>query len=1154
MQNEKIKILLIEDDPAEADLIMQMLAQQRTQEYTVEHIECLADALALLEKQLFDCILVDLGLPDSQGLETALAVRNQAKLTPVAIITIFDDEETALEALKMDIQDYLVKGEINSTALARSIRYAIQRKNITEKLRESEERFTSFMHHMPVAAWIKDIEGRYVYANTEAERIFAITLDALQGKTDRDIFPEEIARQFTDNDRRTFSEGGKLQTTEVLRQTDGIEHHSIVNKFVVNTPDDKPRFIAGVALDITELMQAENALRESEKKFSRIFDTVPVGITISDLADGRFVEINREGERLSGYRRDEVIGRTSLEFNIWHDPVERARMVDEVLKEGAVRDWEMTFHTKEGKLLQGFFSAVVIEIAGKKHLLSMVSDITERKQAEEALRRNEARLRRFYDSGMLGVFYWNMAGKVIDGNDKFLQMIGYTREDLLSGNIDWVNMTPPEYRHLNERSLEELKATGVNKVPWEKVYRRKDGGLLPVIIASAMLDKERFNGVSFVLDITERKKLERELERFASFPRLNPAPIMELNSDGRVTFCNRAAQDIVGKTCFDSSNPFIPADMPDLLSDLRQQKPGQYIRAVEINGRHFDELVYLAPEFDAVRIYTMDVTERRHLEVERSRLAAVVESSDDAIIAMTLDGIIVEWNGGAEKLYGYLASEIKGLHVSTLAPADRVTEVQQILDKIGHGGVEHLETVRMTKDGRSIPVLLTLSPIKDAAGRVTGASSIAHDITNRKRAEEAVEKANRQLADDLEAMKTLQELGMLFLHEKNSEQILSEIVNAAIIVSNADFGNIQIRDPATSSLRIAAQRGFPQWWLDYWNVVHEGKGACGTALERGGRVIVEDIERSPIFAGTEALEVQLRAGVRAVQCTPLYGRDGTVLGMFSTHYKTPRRPSDRELRFLNLLARQAADFIEQVQLREQLEARATELEYTNRELQTFNYSVAHDLRQPLDTIGGYCQAIKMLCGDRLDQECTGYLKGAYDGITRMNQLIEALLNFSRMAHVELHREPVDLSKLARELAEGLRVTNPQRRVTFRIADDVTVEGDQKLLRLVLDNLLGNAWKYTVLREEAIIEWGSTEIDGTIAYFVRDNGPGFDMADAEKLFQPFKRLPGAEEIRGFGIGLATVERIIRRHGGRIWAEGVPEKGATFWFTLPAKKRG
>jgi signal transduction histidine kinase len=166
----------------------------------------------------------------------------------------------------------------------------------------------------------------------------------------------------------------------------------------------------------------------------------------------------------------------------------------------------------------------------------------------------------------------------------------------------------------------------------------------------------------------------------------------------------------------------------------------------------------------------------------------------------------------------------------------------------------------------------------------------------------------------------------------------------------------------------------------------------------------------------------------------------------------------------------------------------------------------------------------------------------------MNQMIDALLNFSLMAHAQLSRGRVDLSSMAKAVAAELQGTKAARRVTFQIAEGISTDGDPSLLRVVLDNLLANSWKYTVKQEKAVIEFGVKEIDGVPAYFVRDNGAGFDKTDAEKLFLPFQRLPGAEECKGFGIGLATVERIIRRHGGKIWAEGEPGKGACFYFTL------
>jgi len=228
--------------------------------------------------------------------------------------------------------------------------------------------------------------------------------------------------------------------------------------------------------------------------------------------------------------------------------------------------------------------------------------------------------------------------------------------------------------------------------------------------------------------------------------------------------------------------------------------------------------------------------------------------------------------------------------------------------------------------------------------------------------------------------------------------------------------------------------------------------------------------------------------------------------------------------------------------------RAVELGDANQELEAFNYTVAHDLRQPLNLLSSYCQVIEKMYGDQLPEECKGYISDAYNVTLRMNSLIEALLNFSRMGHIEPHRETVDLSMVAREVASSLKLPEPERQVDFRIAAGIVANGDANLLRAVLGNLLGNAWKYTGIREKAVIEFGVRDINGVPTYFVRDNGPGFDMTDANKLFAPFQRLPGAENSRGFGIGLATVARIIRRHGGKVWAEGESDKGACFYFIL------
>ena len=238
------------------------------------------------------------------------------------------------------------------------------------------------------------------------------------------------------------------------------------------------------------------------------------------------------------------------------------------------------------------------------------------------------------------------------------------------------------------------------------------------------------------------------------------------------------------------------------------------------------------------------------------------------------------------------------------------------------------------------------------------------------------------------------------------------------------------------------------------------------------------------------------------------------------------------------------------ELEQRVVERTRQLESANHELQSFSYSVSHDLRTPLARISALCQ-IQLAEDEPVVQvELRASLQRIADSTEEMEQLIQALLALSQVTGEELHRGPVDLSALAETLAAELRQREPERRCEFRIAPGVVVDGDRGLLQVVLANLFGNAWKYSARVDSSLIEFGIQEEAGERICFVRDNGAGFDMARAEKIFLPFQRLHEADEFDGTGIGLATVERIVHRHGGRIWAEGAVGAGATFYFTLGA----
>jgi light-regulated signal transduction histidine kinase (bacteriophytochrome) len=225
-----------------------------------------------------------------------------------------------------------------------------------------------------------------------------------------------------------------------------------------------------------------------------------------------------------------------------------------------------------------------------------------------------------------------------------------------------------------------------------------------------------------------------------------------------------------------------------------------------------------------------------------------------------------------------------------------------------------------------------------------------------------------------------------------------------------------------------------------------------------------------------------------------------------------------------------------------------ELRQSNLELESFSYSVSHDLRAPLRAIDGFSQALLEDYGQHLDATGQNYLQRVRAATQRMGMLIDDLLNLSRVTRAEMRRESVDLSELTVQIANDLENGQRERRAEFIIEPNLRAEADSRLMRVVLENLVGNAWKFTSKRECTHIEFGERQVNGTKAFFVRDNGAGFDAAHADRLFGPFQRLHSMNEFPGTGVGLATVQRIIHRHGGRVWAEGAVDQGATFYFTL------
>ena len=490
--------------------------------------------------------------------------------------------------------------------------------------------------------------------------------------------------------------------------------------------------------------------------------------------------------------------------------------------------------------------------------------------------------------------------------------------------------------------------------------------------------------------------------------------------------------------------------------------------------------------------------EQLRIQVERLK--------DFAIYTLDINGHVQSWNAGAERMKGYRIEEIIGKHFSCFYTEEDISagKPEEELKKAAANGQINEEGWRVHKDGGRFWAEVIITALHDERGNPLGFSKVTRDISGHKKTEDA-----SRVSESYYRTLFADNPSMIFTLNTDLTTLLVSPLGASFL------GYTAAELEGQSMLVLVHKDDHPKvveqlrWCLK--NPSHVYRLQFQTVRKDGSRVWVLEIAQG------------------------VYDIHGTLNILVVCQDVSDLKRAEEEIGRLN------AD----------LAARAAELEASNKELETFNYTVAHDLRQPLNLLSLLCQKINLQFGEETPKEHMADVQTIHEVTLRMNKLIGALLDFSRIGYVEPLLTAVDLSTMAHEVAAELAQIEPERHVDLRIADGLMSYVDASLLRIVLDNLLGNAWKYTRGQEKVVIEFGVTDIDGMSTYFVRDNGGGFVKEDADRLFVPFQRLPGAEKAIGFGIGLATVERIIRRHGGRVWAESELGKGATVYFTLSAQ---
>jgi PAS domain S-box-containing protein len=654
-----------------------------------------------------------------------------------------------------------------------------------------------------------------------------------------------------------------------------------------------------------------------------------------------------------------------------------------------------------------------------------------------------------------------------------------------------------------------LDAAGRETVQWEFVWQCRNGRLLGLDLhLQALPDAELVIRVCAQGLAVQPAQAELAEHTARQLFELAPHALVRVDARGRIRRVNAATVALFGYTAEEVIGRPVEVLVPERFREAYPHAREVYVptarprpmgRGLDLSARHkdgsgFPVEISLAPLQTAggalIAAAVHDCTERKRAEL---KFRGLLESAPDAVVIVNRYGEIVLVNAQVETLFGDPRAQLLGQKVEKLIPA-RFARTHPPLRASYFSAANARamglgqELYGLRSDGTEFPVEISLSPIETEDGTLV--SSAIRDITERTRQEQRFRSLLEAAPD---AIVIVDAQGRIVLVNAQTEHLFGysrdELLGQRIEVLIPE--RTRSRHPELRQSYFASPQA-------------RSMGALGREL-LGLR---KDGSEFPV-------EISL---------SPLDTHEGFLVSSAIRDVTERKRAADEMA-----LAVEAA-------------------EHANRELEAFSYSVAHDLRSPLRGVDGFSLALLEDCGDQLGPEGRRYIDRIRASVQRMSQLIDDLLMLARVTQHDLQRAPVDLSAIARATLTALHVSDPDRKVDVRIEEGLCVEGDPRLIRIALDNLLGNAWKFTSRRPDAWIELSALHENDCLIYCVRDNGVGFDMQHSSKLFGVFQRLHSVSEFPGTGIGLATVQRIIRRHGGRIWAEAEVGAGAAFHFTF------
>ncbi|MFA5328731.1 MAG: PAS domain S-box protein [Prolixibacteraceae bacterium] len=1016
-----------------------------------------------------------------------------------------------------------------------------ERKKVENALRESEEKYRLISDYSDDWIYWVAPDGHLHYVSPACERVTGYFPDEFVNHpelTHNIVFEPDKTKVFQHTHLSKLDDTPHNLEFRIVTKTGEIRwvNHSCSPIF-----NDDGEYLGrrGTNRNITERKIQEEQLFESEFRFSKLYENGPFGMVMSDK-EFRFKRANPAFCTIIGYSETELLKFTFRDISHPDDLANDLTGIKKLMnKEISVYKTEKRYIRKDGQVIWGSLTVAATYDSEGQFLynLGIIEDITHRKKAEKELKRLNDRISTATSSSLLGIWEWDMVNNQLVWDDQMYILYGLKIGDSPGAYENWLKGVHPDDRDFTNQIIQqairgEIEYNTEFRVVWPNgsVHWLKAAGQ---VFFDENNESIRMVGVNF--DITERKNAEEALkiseEQYRNIFESAIIGIYRTTPDGKIIMANSTLIKLLGFESFeemaqrnlekegfaneDGRNKFIESIEKDGhvrgLESVWKTKDGQSVIVSENAKAFYDnngQVIYYEGTIE-------DITRRKQIEKtlqesEEKFRKAFATNPDSITITRLSDGMYVSANSGFTQIFGYTEEETLGktpLEINMwYNPADRKQFVNELQTK---AVVENFEARLCTKDGK-IKDTLVSAIVLEFEGE-PHILSTTKDITERKLAEGALRESEEKFRVLLENIP----LPVTYLNNDGEIIFRNNRFLQVIGYTSTEVPTIKEWWPMAYPDEV-----YRKWVIENW------ESALKKAIETNADIEPDEYHIT-CKDGTE----------RTIIVSGIIIRYNFLVTFIDI---TDRKKAEDEIKELNET------------LEQRVEVRTGQLQEANQELEAFSYSVSHDLRAPLRHINGFVDLLTERYHESLPEKAQHYLKTIVDSSKQMGQLIDDLLEFSRTGRKEMLQVKLDMKTVLQRSLELLHKDTEGRNIKWEISCLPRITGDHALLQQVWVNLLSNAIKFTKSKEQAIIQVGYKYENKEHIFFVRDNGAGFDMRYAHKLFGVFQRLHSKTEFEGTGIGLANVRRIVGKHGGKTWAESTLGQGATFYFTLPKSK--